>query len=401
MSRVLLVNPPSPFLLSETVFPPLGLLTLGAALERAGHEVSLWDMAVSLDLDADDPDLIGITAVTSQVPLLEGILRECRNVFPGVPVTVGGPHFTVRPRDGQILGADYVCVGDGERAILDILSHPPRTRYVPPVPSCEWPTPARHLLAPGAYRYGIAGRRATSILTSRGCPFACAYCTKIERGYRMRPLGDVRAEVVGLRDGGYEGVMLYDEETNVSRSRFVDLCALLKDLGMRWRGFVRSDLFTVEQAALAAGSGCYELCTGVESGSDEILRTIRKGATTMQAATARVLCRDHGIRLKTFFIIGLPGESESTALMTRDWLLRNAPDDFDLAVFTPYPGSDIGDHPERYDIRIERSYWDEPMWHKGIPGKYRAAVSTSHLSAERIVELRDEIDREVRRELCL
>jgi radical SAM superfamily enzyme YgiQ (UPF0313 family) len=100
-------------------------------------------------------------------------------------------------------------------------------------------------------------------------------------------------------------------------------------------------------------------------------------------------------------MIGLPGETEETVEETRRWLLKNRPDDFDICPFTPYPGSDVADHPNRYDIKIERSYKDASFYHKGLNGEYNVCVRTTALSSGRIAELRDSIETEVRAELGL
>ena len=86
---------------------------------------------------------------------------------------------------------------------------------------------------------------------------------------------------------------------------------------------------------------------------------------------------------------------------TKRWIMENRPDGFDVATFTPYPGSHIHDHPEEYDIQIHESYWNTEYFHKGIPGKYQVVVSTSGLSRDRISELRDEIETECRQALGL
>jgi radical SAM superfamily enzyme YgiQ (UPF0313 family) len=95
-------------------------------------------------------------------------------------------------------------------------------------------------------------------------------------------------------------------------------------------------------------------------------------------------------------MIGMPGETEVTVEQTRQWLMNNKPDDFDLCPYTPYPGSDVSNHPEKYDIIADFDYWHEVLHHKGKPGQYHVTAHTSSLSRERIAELRDRIEREVR-----
>lgn len=145
-------------------------------------------------------------------------------------------------------------------------------------------------------------------------------------------------------------------------------------------------------------AGCVEVGCGVESGSQRILDSIHKGTTVEQNTEARKVCRDLDIRFKAFTILGLPGENDESVNQTREWLRKNEPDDFDVTIFMPYPGSPIWENPENYDIQfdkdaIKKGFYDETFY-KGPP---KSLVRTSMLSAEDIVRLRDEIEDEFNR----
>ena len=138
-------------------------------------------------------------------------------------------------------------------------------------------------------------------------------------------------------------------------------------------------------------SGCVEVGMGVESGSDKILATINKGETTDTIKKAIKLLKRGGIRVKGFFIVGLPGESETTILETVNFLTEVDLDDADFSIFTPYKGSEIYENRLKYDI-----FWDnlelQQLWYKGKKGEYQSLVSTSHLSKEEIVTFRDKLE---------
>lgn len=403
MSKVLLVNLRSAFLLSPSaILPSLGTLYIASALESRGHTAVIVDLDnTHPPLTGHNPDFIGISATTPHVAILRPIMRDLRNWYQGVPIVLGGPHFTARPDDAVTLGADCVCVGDGEQAMLDALEGR-RGTLQHLIDVDEWPFPARHLIDLDNYTYKMADRPATSMVTSRGCPYTCAYCS---RGVgadilRSRSLDLVDEEIESIKRLGIDGIVLYDDEVNLSTKRLRDLCSVFAGHHIRWRAFVRSNLFTAEQARAMADSGCWEVCSGVESGSDEILKLVGKRATVADATRARRLTAEAGMRFKAFTLIGLPGETEATAALTKEWLLRERPDSFDICPFTPYPGSDMANYPERYDIVIERSYWDESYYHKGRLGQYHICARTAALSSERIAELRDEIEREVKEALA-
>lgn len=414
--KVLLINPDSPFLIDARTFPPLGLLYLGAALEeRIGAEVVIADLAFNDEIDGHDPDLIGIMCLTAHYPNLKKLVAALRILYPKVPVVVGGPHFSTCPDDYREVGADAVCMGDGEEVITHMalfIKH--RTtdsgsgrvaaafhgkwnsdRWIVDVD--EFPIPARHLVDIHRYKYTLNGIPTTTAMTQRGCPYECTFCCHWEgyRKVRMRATENVIEEIRRIKEMGFGGVMYYDDEFNLVNKRVVAMCNEIEKENIIWRAFIKANLFNEEQAEAFARSGCYELCTGVESGSDEILKTIQKKATVAQNTRSRELCREFGIRFKAFAMIGHPGETEETAQMTKQWLIDNKPDAFSLSVYMPYIGTPVTDKPWEYDIEFDMSYDFNPHFYMGRPGEYQENARTSALSAKRITELRDEIQEEV------
>lgn len=404
--RILLINPPSPFLIDQTAFPPLGLLYLAAAVKHK-HQVEVVDLAAGDSLPGKHFDLVGIGALTPHMPQIQYLIKQVRDTYGNdVRIILGGPHFTNRPGDALKLlrfGLDSACVGDGERVLLKVADSKAVFMKDSLIELDEWPRPDRTALDLSRYHYTIGGKKATSIITARGCPYACAYCSR-GIGYdsiRYYHLDRVREELEDIVSMGFAAVQVYDDEMNIMNSRFYNLCSLIAAFGLKWRGFIRSDRFSYGQAEAAASTGCVELCCGVESGSEDILSRMDKRSTVQQATLARKICKDFGIKFKAFLMVGLPGETEETAAMTKDWLLTVRPDDFDIAVYTPYPGSLVADNPKKYDIVIDRDYWSMEYAHKGIPGKYKSACHTRKLSGERIVEIRDDIEAQGRKELGL
>jgi len=257
--KLLLVNPFSPFLINPTAFPPLALLYVAAAAELDGCEVKVCDLASTDKFFGYSPDMIGVTACTPHIPILKELIEALWELYPGVPIILGGPHFSQRPKDGERFRADAVCIGDGEPVIRKflaggrgIITHSVEKIRV---------LPARHLLDLKRYHYEIAGLPATTMLTARGCPYSCAYCSR-GPGYdtlRYNPLDLVASEVDEIVKLGFKAIMLYDDELNISTRRLKGLCEVLKHAGVKWRGFIRSNLFTHEQARVMGDSGCVEV----------------------------------------------------------------------------------------------------------------------------------------------
>jgi radical SAM superfamily enzyme YgiQ (UPF0313 family) len=128
------------------------------------------------------------------------------------------------------------------------------------------------------------------------------------------------------------------------------------------------------------------------------LRTARKGTSPEVNARARRLCREFGIRFKAFVIAGLPGETPETIRKTRDWLITNEVDDLTVTMFVAFPGSDIWERPENYEIACERDYEREPWTFRGRSGLGLPRLTqTPGLSAEELAEIPERMEAEVRR----
>lgn len=406
MSHVLLINPSSPFLVDARTFPPLGLLYLAAALEANGHTAAVVDLAFGTPLAGHNPDLIGIMCLTPHFPQMPQLMAQLRDLYHDIPIAVGGPHFSTVPADGERIGADAVCVGDGEESILRMAAGERGVIQSPGgiLDVDRYPIPARHLLPIHDYRYQIAGLRATTMMTQRGCPYTCTFCSHWQ-GYtkmRLRAMDNIAMELEQLKAMGFGAVMVYDDEANIVHKRTLQLCEVFTSAEVRWRAFVKANCFNEAQAKAFAESGCWELCTGVESGSDAILKTIQKKATVANNTEARRLCRKYGIRFKAFAMVGHPGETLESAYATRDWLLANAPDEFNLSLYTPYLGTPVFDNPAGFDLQFDKlDYSKDEFFYRGKPGEYQSHASTSALSGQELARLRDEIENEVRDKLGL
>ena len=140
------------------------------------------------------------------------------------------------------------------------------------------------------------------------------------------------------------------------------------------------------------------MLTGVESGSDRILKQIRKNTTYAINMEARLRAQRHGIKFKASTMVGLPTETIEDVMLTKQWLREAEPDSFDVTIFQPMLGSPIADRPEKEGRGL---FFDGPTMlpYKPVPGAYEARTRTEPLSADDLVRLRDEIDRDVRQAL--
>jgi anaerobic magnesium-protoporphyrin IX monomethyl ester cyclase len=461
---VCLITPPSAFLLDERVFVSLGVLKVAASLEAQNHHVNFLDLSGVENYLAPLEDYltvcqdaaVGITTTTPQLPSVMRIAETVRRLRPDLKLILGGPHVTLvysakkleakrgiangrgHRSAAQLEAAfDVLCSGDGEFAIFEALKDnapklidgddPKGGLFLTDQMFTDGPMPARHLVDLKSYHYSIEGHRATSLIAQLGCPFGCGFCggrnSKSLRQIRNRDTASILKEVEHLHvTHGYTGFMFYDDELNVSKS-FVELMNGLSDLqarlgaDFRLRGFVKSELFTKDQAEAMFRAGFRWLLCGFEAAHERILVNIDKRAKLADNDRCVALAKAAGLKIKALMSCGHPGESEETIANIRDWLIRSEVDDFDCTVITTYPGTPYYDlampHPSLLNVwtythpktgdRLHAREVDYTVcsdYYKGDPnGGYRSFVFTDHLSAEQLVNLRDMVEREVRKAL--
>lgn len=455
MTKVCLINPPSPFLLDERVFMPIGVLKIAAYLEKQGMEVDFLDLAgvvndleVVLDyMQKNDTKHFGITATTPQYKSAVSIAKTLRG-YKENTVTLGGPHVSlinsaVKKRSGRatnhfidiMKNFDNLVFGDGEKAYENIIrTNKDKNRDADDPKSEYWltnqdldglPLPARHLIDIDSYKYEIDNEDSISIICQLGCPFNCQFCggrnSPFLRRIRSRSVSNIVDEIGSLYyTYGKTGFMFYDDELNVSKS-FKDMLRALIDLQetvgqeFRFRGFLKSELLDEEQADLMYKAGFRWVLTGFESGDPRVLKNIEKKATVEDNTRFMQIAHKYGLKVKALMSIGHAGETANSVQNTTNWLLENKPDDFDCTIITPYPGSPYYDDAKQssdgmyyvYEAKNgDRLYQNdvdysvEADYYKGDPdGGYISHVWTDTLSKEDLVKERESVETEVRSKL--
>ena len=318
----------------------------------------------------------------------------------------GGAHPTHLPNE-CLAFFDYVICGEADFQLPLLIMNLKRSKeqkrilsvlepsYIDPIPF-----PDRDALPIHSYHYLINNELSTSIMTSRSCPFGCKYCAKISNTYRAQSAHRTVAEIRHINENyGFKAFMIFDDTFAMNKERLKEIIRLLKGNDFIFRCFGRANLLTEEICMLLKEMNVVEIGIGIESGSDEILKINMKGTSREQNFQAVKNLREVGIRTKAFIIIGLPGETINTLEETRNWLLTAMPDDVDFSVFQPMPGSDIYNHPDKYNITID--YDLVGQWYKGTPGSYQSSCSTKELTGEQIITYRDELEAQFKKKELL
>ncbi len=394
MYDITLIFPHSPFLINDAVMPPLGILYLSAQLKLEGYDVQCLDLGLGHKKEEADSDIIGISFTTPQRFEAYELARWFRSK--GKVVIAGGPHPTHMPEECLKNGFNCVVRGEAEEIIVNIVENIKRKQFKTVYISCE--TGANHIVFPDRlaldvkkYSYTIGNRAATVILTSRSCPFHCSFCSKISSTFRMQSADRTVEEIFYLAETfDYSAFMIFDDVFIADKKRLETIVNMVKYDDFLFRCFGRANLLTREVCFLLKTMGVIEVGIGIESGSNEILQHNLKG-TTRKLNTAAVLnLRQAGIRAKAFLIVGLPGETEETVKETKSWIEEAKPDDIDVSILQPMPGSLLFNDPKRFGLTF--TYNDDPLWYKGKPGEYKSSCSTKELSAQRLIELRNELE---------
>ncbi|MCK4648945.1 B12-binding domain-containing radical SAM protein [bacterium] len=399
--KVLLITPPIkniiqaelPSALSREigVFPPLGLMYIASYLRKySDHRVRILD-AVAEDLNQtaleqaireSKPEIIGITAHTNNlvdVLLLTGLIKK---IDPKIHINIGGPHARVFPQETlQLPGVDSVIPGEGEISffqLVEALSQKKTLREVPglifkkgekiisgkrpgsPPNLDRLPFPARGLIKSQRYYY-ILGRKSTftTMVSSRGCPYRCTFCSTPKENYRQHSIRSVVQEMEECDHLGVEEIHFVDDTFNLSPEWVISLCQEIKQRGLRipWSFRGRVDTLTREVLQKLKEANCIRMNLGVETSTDEGLKRLKKGLTIHQIEEVFTWTKEIGIPTVAYFLIGCPHEKSREDILHTFRFAKSLNPDFALFnILTPYPDTEL------YREGLEKGLFRKDFW---------------------------------------
>lgn len=392
-AHVVLANPPYPEDVPQAVFIPLGISYLAAVLEEKGYEVDVVDCQVSRPNQKEledkfrslNPDIIGVTSATvTYLPALD-ILKAAKAALPNCITMIGGPHVTVLDERTftESADVDIVVRGEGEQTMLELASlvsdgnlkslsevagitfrrngkvfRTPDRPFIQDIDSL--PRPAhKHF---DVTRYKISGKIYMPIITSRGCPFNCAFCLASKmcgRGFRARSPSKVVDELEWLRDTfGAAAFAFYDDTFTFDLNRAIAICDEMKarKFDMPWDCRTRVDKVSKELLTKLRSTNCQLIHFGVESGSQQMLNTMRKGTTVEQNANAIKLAKECDILVAISLVIGYPGETPEMLQQTTDFIRRTKPDYVYMCEAVPYPGTELYNYVKQLGLEMTEDW---------------------------------------------
>lgn len=352
--------------------PPLGLLYLGAELERAGYKVKIFDTQIDdwNIKEAAGSDIVGIYCNTSNYQRSLELAKEIKANF-DVLIVFGGPHVTTRPL--EVLNndcVDYAVIGEGERTIVELTGvlnnkYPElkltdvrglgfkengqavinlKRELIENLDSMAFP--ARHLVPMNRYKPSPNQYKRlpmTTMMVSRGCPFNCTFCdaqTIWTRRYRVRSVKNVIDEIKQLiEDYGIKEINFWDDVWGLDKQWIKEFCDMViaEKLDLTWCCECRVDTIDREILKKMKRAGCWCVFYGIESLDQEILEAINKRITITQITNTLQWTREAGIEIRANFILGLPKETPAKVKKMLKTLCQLNPDYVKFNVLTPYP----------------------------------------------------------------
>lgn len=446
--KVTLINPPQVFSslqVAAGVTPPLSLLYLAAYLRSCGHQPVIIDSVIEgvsnvFDLNEriscrglhlgeiveripEDTDFVGITNLFSfAFPVVRDLAGKVKLALPDVPIGVGGAHPSAVPLETVMEPAiDYVVISEGEETLAHLLERlkdgrtaedidglafkdrtgrpalNPKTRFIQDLD--ELPFPARDLVPYEKYHrvseaHGPAQLRWTPILSSRGCPYHCTFCTPGLWGhrYRVRSAMNVLDEMeecvsrYGIREFHFE-----DENLTIHKNRVMEICRGIREreLPVQWQtpNGIRASVTDRDILSAMRDAGCNHVTVAPESGSPRVLNEIISKQQNLSRVTDVVRhASSLGMKTAAYFVIGLPGETVPEVNRSIAYASQLARVGLDEVVFSNYvalPGSEL------YESLVRKGRFNGD-WQKLVcmGDLARASSWSEHISSENLKTLR-------------
>lgn len=403
--------------------PPLGIASIVAYLKSKGFDASLLDMqALLMDereladkLLETRPDVVGITSMTTTFPAALRASKIAKNVLPDVKVVLGGVHPTIEPKITlENRYVDFVVRGEGEVVMEQLMTELEKEGNIGQVDGLCYkrngdiviknkslPLDLNFLPMPDygsfpaieyiKHNQSLRGIRCISVLATRGCPYTCSFCAvKETMGVRWRAKSpEIVVDELEYLKNEYdlEGFWFKDSILNMNKKWTSQLCEeiIKRKLGIVWQCNTRVDLIREEELKLMVKAGLTELDLGIETGSPNSLKTLKKNVTKEQTKEAVRLAKKY-VKVFGFFMIGIPGETIDDVRLTFDLARELKLDRSTWSIFQPLPGSEL------YETALKAGVINKEDWRCENIHFTKCKYNLSRIPTEEIERIYPEIN---------
>ena len=390
MENTLKMERDDEFFESYGYYPPLGLLYLESYLHQSYDcDIKILDCIVSeigykeirRYISEEKPDIVGITSFTSVMYDLLKVASIIKEVSPETKVIVGGAHATIYPIETASLpNIDAVAIGDGEVTFAELVRKIALNTSIDGIKGIAFkingnvvmtgnreynkdldslPFPDRTKVPYQKYTCSIGREKVmTTVMSSRGCPFRCTFCNSPEKSYRVRSPQNIILELEKINKLGIKEVFFFDDLFNINKKRVLEICTLIKEKRLQLRWSFRGRINGIDEELVKAlkESGCERIQFGIETGSDEEMKLLRKKLTTSEVRRVVSICSDLGITTTGSFMIGLPGDTIDKIKNRFRFAEGLGLDYVQYAVLIPYPYTEV------YKEGIRRGFFGTDVW---------------------------------------
>lgn len=354
--RILLINPPELNEIKATKsaharnnLVTLGLLYLASHL-KANHDVKVLDMSLLKQttnelpgiIDGFKPNIIGITSVITLWGAVLDLIHAAKRHAPDVVTVVGGPNVSKYP--AQTLShkdVDYIIVGSGQKPMLELCNRLEKHEKDFKIENCyaqgreysslatvhskeyhidNFPFPDRLATPYDRYYASISPENpTTSMITSMGCPYKCAYCSsRVEQAFELRKETRVVDEMAGIEQIGIKSILFQDDLFTLKLNRVKNICEdiIHRGIKLNWSVKSRIDSIRPEMLDIMQQAGCSNIHFGIESGNDSTLRRMKKGYDVKKILETIKMVKESGLQCTGNFMLAYPGEEEKDVLNT-------------------------------------------------------------------------------------
>lgn len=324
-----------------------------------------------------DPDIIGITMFTANYKVAKIIAQIARKLNKEINVVVGGTHPTIDSEGTLSNGEfDYLVRGEGEFTFLELvggkdvseiagLSYKKKGKIInnPPRPFIEdldlLPFPSRDLFLNNSSNIDYE-----NIITGRGCPYSCIYCASNKiwgRNVRFRSPDNVIRELIYLKEKFNSPILYFVDDTfTLRKDRAKEICRgiIKRNLDLKWKCDTRVDCIDYELVSLMKQAGCIRIKIGVETGSERIMKKIKKGLTIDKIRKGVEIIRKVELPLTAYLMAGFPGETNDDIRQTIEFGKEINADYYSLSIVAPYLGTEIYNEFVNSGNKIDKEHWE-------------------------------------------
>lgn len=402
--------------IQQDVFRNRGVMLISANLKKNGHECDVLISSLEKDLinkvKLTNPDIIGFSIDSTRYDWMKNVAKTIKSEL-NKTILVGGPHPTFFP---ELINEDFVdviCVGEGEKAIIELANKLDIGENITNIDNIWvkkdgkiYKNPIRHLIEdldslPFEDRtlydkYDLLrNHNVAAIMTSRGCPYKCTFCfnkkyNELYKGkgriLRRRSVSNVINEIKTIiRNNKKINYLVFEDDTFIlgSKDWFDDLFQRYKkEIGINFSVTARADLVNEEIIKKLKDAGCHSIRMGVESANTFLReKVLKKNITNEQIINSAKIIKKYRINLQLFNILGTPGETIDTALETYELSYKINPTYAWCSLMQPYPGTEI------MDVAKEKNLISENFTFDNLDNSYFSTIPLDIARKKEIVNL--------------